>query len=332
LRDVFKIRFINSDVMKIVVLDGYTLNPGDLSWDEIENFGDLIVYDRTSADKVVERCKDAGIILTNKTSITRDMISQLSLLQFISVLATGYNIVDVVAAKEKGIIVSNVPGYGTASVVQLTFSMILEHYNQVSLHSQAARAGDWVNSKDFSFTKTPLHELGDKTIGIIGFGSIGKQVSDLANAFGMQTLAYSRTRSNQGSRPNFKWVELNTLLSESDVITIHCPLTDETKGMINKSTLALMKKTAFLVNTARGPIVNENDLAESLNLGTIAGAAVDVLSKEPPEKDNPLLTAKNCIITPHIAWATVEARERLMQGTIKNVRSFVEGKPVNVVN
>jgi glycerate dehydrogenase len=318
--------------MKIVVLDGYTLNPGDLSWEEIEKFGELVVYERTAAAEVVERCKDAVVILTNKATVTRDMISQLPRLKFISVLATGYNIVDVAAAREKGIIVSNVPGYGTSSVVQLTFSLILEHYNHVSLHSQAVKAGDWVNSKDFSFTKAPLHELHGKTIGIIGFGTIGRQVSDIASAFGMNTLANSRTKSNQGNRSNFKWAGLDSLLSESDIVTIHCPLTDETKGMINKSTLSLMKKTAFLINTARGPIINENDLAEALNKGTIAGAGLDVLSKEPPGKDNALLTAKNCIITPHIAWATVEARARLMQGTIQNLGSFLQGKPVNVVN
>ncbi|HTE25024.1 D-2-hydroxyacid dehydrogenase [Flavitalea sp.] len=318
--------------MKIVALDGYTLNPGDLNWIDIEEFGELTVYERTPAELVVERCKEAVVILTNKTAINKEMIGQLPQLKFISVLATGYNIVDVSAAREKGVVVSNVPGYGTASVVQLTFALMLEHFNQVSLHNQAVKAGDWVNSKDFSFTKTPLHELQGKTIGIIGFGSIGRQVCDVATVFGMHTLAYSRTKTNQGNRINFDWAELDSLLSKSDVITIHCPLTDETKGMINKSTLALMKKTALIVNTARGPIINENDLAEALNQETIGGAALDVLSKEPPEKDNPLLKSKSCIITPHIGWATVEARGRLMNGTVANVKSFIEGKPVNVVN
>ncbi|RYY17392.1 MAG: D-2-hydroxyacid dehydrogenase, partial [Chitinophagaceae bacterium] len=292
---------------------------------------ELTIHDRTSASDVVERCKDAEVILTNKTPVTKDMINQLPSLKFISVLATGYNIVDVVAAREKNIAVSNVPGYGTASVVQLTFAMMLEHYNKVSLHNDAVRSGDWVNSKDFSFTKAPLHELQGKTIGIIGFGSIGRLVCDVATVFGMHTLAYSRTRTSQ-NRINFEWAELETLLSKSDVITIHCPLTDKTKGLINKSTLALMKKSAFLINTARGPIINENDLAEALNQEIIAGAAVDVLSQEPPLPENPLLTANNCIITPHIAWATVEARRRLMNASVENVRSFKEGKAVNVVN
>ena len=318
--------------MKIVVLDGFTLNPGDLSWTDLEELGELTVYDRTPAELVVERCKEAVVILTNKTPVTREMIGQLPQLKFISVLATGFNIVDVIAAKEKGVVVSNIPGYGTASVVQLTFALMLEHFNQVSMHSQAVKAGDWVNSKDFSFTKTPLHELQGKTIGIIGFGSIGRQVCDVATVFGMHTLAYSRTKTNQGNRINFEWAELETLLSKSDVITIHCPLTDETLGMINQSTIALMKKTALIINTARGPIINENDLADALNQGSIGGAALDVLSKEPPVKDNPLLTSKNCIITPHIAWATVEARSRLMQGTVDNVRGFSQGKPINVVN
>ena len=318
--------------MRIVVLDGYTLNPGDLSWAEIEKCGDLTVYERTESDQVVERCRDAEIILTNKTPVSREMIGMLPRLKFISVLATGFNIVDVAAAKEKGIVVSNVPGYGTASVVQLTFSLILEFYNQVSLHGQAVKAGDWVNSKDFSFTKAPLHELEGKTIGIIGFGTIGRQVSDIALAFGMKVLANSRSLTKHGNNSSISAAGLESLLSESDIVTIHCPLTDETKGMINKSTLSLMKKTAILINTARGPIINEGDLAQALNKEALAGAWLDVLSKEPPEKDNPLLSAKNCIITPHIAWATVEARARLLDGTIRNLVSFQQGNPVNVVN
>jgi glycerate dehydrogenase len=265
--------------MKIVVLDGYTLNPGDLKWEELNRLGELQVYERTTAAEVKNRCAQADIVLTNKTPINRETIEQLSQLKYISVLATGYNIVDVTAAKEKGIKVSNVPGYGTDSVVQLTFALILEHMNQVALHSAAVKAGEWSNSKDFMFTRTPLSELSNKTLGIIGFGTIGQQVSEVARAFGMQTIAVSRTKSDQRQRKNFRWVELEELFATADIITLHCPLTEQTKGMINAASLKQMKKTALLINTSRGPLINEQDLADALIQGTVAGAAVDVFRR-----------------------------------------------------
>jgi glycerate dehydrogenase len=318
--------------MNIVILDGYSLNPGDLSWAPFEKSGELKVYDRTSPAEIIERSKNADVLITNKTPINRNTIEQLPALKYIGVLATGYNIVDIVAAKEKGIPVSNVPGYGSASVVQLTFSFILEHFNQLAIHDASVKRGEWVNSKDFSYSKTPLTEIRDKTIGIIGFGSIGQQVSDVATAFGMHTIAYSRTRKDQLARNNFSWVALDELYRQADVISIHCPLTDETKGMINMSALTKMKPTVFIVNTARGPIIVEEDLAKALNDGIIAGAGLDVLSQEPPHKDNPLLSAKNTLITPHIAWATTEARSRLLTIASDNLAAFIEHRPVNIVN
>ncbi|RYF94191.1 MAG: D-2-hydroxyacid dehydrogenase [Chitinophagaceae bacterium] len=318
--------------MKIVVLDGYTLNPGDLDWSGLAALGELVVYERTPVTEIVSRASGAEVIFTNKTIVNAAMISELTALRFIGTLSTGYNIVDTDAAAKHGIVVCNVPGYGSASVVQLTFSLILEHFNQVALHNVAVKAGEWVSSNDFSFTKSPLHEISGKTIGIIGFGAIGQQVADVATAFGMHVIAYSRTRTDQANRKNFRWVDQDKLFKTSDIISIHCPLTEQTRGMINKQTLGLMKPIVFLVNTARGPIINETDLAEALNNNVIAGAGLDVLSTEPPVPDNPLLTARNCIITPHIAWATREARQRLMAITISNLRAYKEGKPVNIVN
>lgn len=318
--------------MKIVVLDGYTLNPGDLSWDALEKLGELTVYERTPADKVVERARDASVVFTNKTPVTGDSIRQLTNLQFIGVLATGYNIVDTAAAKDRSIVVCNVPGYGTASVVQLTFALLLEHCLHVQKHSDAVMEGQWTGAADFCFWNYPLMELAGKTMGIIGFGDIGRQVADVATAFGMQLIGHSRTKSDQSHRKNFKWAELPELLQQSDVVSIHCPLLPETKGLLNKDRLQLMKPSAFLLNTSRGAIIAEQDLADALNNNVIAGAGIDVLSTEPPSKDNPLLHAKNCIITPHIAWATREARARLMQATVDNLTAFAAGKPVNVVN
>jgi glycerate dehydrogenase len=317
--------------MKIVVLDGFTLNPGDLNWDDLQRMGELTVYDRTSADEVVERCREANIVLTNKTSLPGDLINQLPNLQFVSVLATGYNIVDIAAADARGIVVSNVPGYGTASVVQLTFALMLQHFNQVGLHSDAVKQGEWSRSKDFTFSKSPLTELNNKTIGIIGFGTIGKQVSEVAAAFGMHILAYSRTKTDQRHRKNFRWAEQDDLYAASDIISLHCPLTEATRGIINRQTLEKMKSTALLVNTSRGPLIVEEDLARALNNDVIGGAALDVLSQEPPPATNPLLSAKNCIITPHIAWATKEARARLMRATVENITAWLAGSPINVV-
>ena len=318
--------------MKIVILDGYTLNPGDLTWDALKQLGELVVYDRTPADKVVERAEGATVIFTNKTPIGEDALNQLPDLKFIGVLATGYNVINTEVAKAKGIIVANVPGYGTTSVVQLTFALLLELCQHVQRHSDAVREGKWARSADFCFWDFPLIELAGKTLGIIGFGSIGRQVGDVATAFGMKIIGNSRTRTDQSHRANFKWADVPELLQQSDVVSIHCPLFPETKGLINKESLKQMKSSAFLLNTSRGPVIVDEDLADALNNDVIAGAGIDVLSVEPPSKDNPLFTAKNCIITPHIAWATIEARTRLMDITVSNLSAFLQGNPVNVVN
>src|SRR5665647_2255567 len=318
--------------MKIVILDGYTLNPGDLSWDELKKSGDVVIYDRTPADKVAERAAGAEVVFTNKTPINEDALNQLPGLKFIGVLATGYNIINTEVAKAKGIIVANVPGYGTASVVQLTFALLLELCLHVQRHSDAVREGKWTRSADFCFWDYPLMELAGKTLGIIGFGNIGQQVGDVATAFGMKIIGNSRHRTDQSHRPNFKWAEVSELLQQSDVVSIHCPLFPETKGLINKESLKQMKSSAFLLNTSRGPIIVDEDLADALNNDVIAGAGIDVLSVEPPQKDNLLFKAKNCIITPHIAWATKEARSRLIDFTVNNLSAFVQGNPVNVVN
>ena len=318
--------------MTLVVLDGYTLNPGDLSWTALEQLGNLTVYDRTPAESVVERAANADVIFTNKTPLSAEQLAQLPSLKFIGVLATGYNIVDVATAKKNGVTVSNVPGYSTMSVVQLTFALLLELTIHVQRHSDSVRDGKWARSVDFSFWDYPLIELAGKTMGIIGFGSIGEKVADAATAFGMNLMGTKRRRTDQSNRPNFRWVELPELLEQADVVSIHCPLVPETKGLINTANLARMKPSAFLLNTARGPIVVDQDLADALNAGVIAGAGIDVLSAEPPNADNPLFRAKNCLITPHIAWATKEARTRLMAVTVENLAAFLAGKPVNVVS
>lgn len=318
--------------MKIVVLDGYTLNPGDLSWEGVEKLAEVTVYDRTPADQIVERAQEADIIFTNKTPLDEATLNQLPNLKFISVLATGFNIVDVATAKKSGVVVSNVPGYGTASVVQLTFALLLELTQHVQRHSDSVQEGKWASSIDWCYWNYPLVELSGKTMGILGFGRIGEQVADVATAFGMNIIGSKRHRTDQSHRKNFKWAEIPELLAESDVVSIHCPLLPETQGLINKENLALMKPSAFLLNTSRGPIIVDQDLADALNNGVIAGAGIDVLSKEPPLADNPLFTAKNCLITPHIAWATTEARARLMAITVDNLAAFINGNPVNVVN
>jgi glycerate dehydrogenase len=318
--------------MKIVVIEGYSLNPGDLSWAGLEALGELTVYDRSLQDQIVERCKDAEMVFTNKEPLGRDIMAQLPGLKFIGVLATGYNCVDVAAAKELGIVVSNVPGYGTNSVVQLTFALLLELTLHVQDHSHAVKNGDWSRSPDFCFWNYPLIELAGKTMGIIGFGDIGKKVADVASAFGMKIIAHSRTRTDQTHRINFRWAPLEELLEQGDVVSLHCPLTPETTGLINKENLKRMKPSAFLLNTSRGPLVIDQDLADALHHDVIAGAGIDVLSKEPPLQGNPLFTAKNCIITPHIAWATKEARVRLMDIVANNAKAYVSGAPVNVVS
>ena len=318
--------------MNIVILDGYALNPGDLSWKGLEKFGEITIHDRTSPEDLVKRARHANIILTNKVPITKEQIQQLPHLKLIAVTATGYNIIDIGAASDNGISVSNIPGYSTASVAQLTFALLLELSLRVQRHSDAVKEGRWTNSKDFSFWDYPLVELSGKTIGIIGFGATGQAVADIANAFGMKVIANTRTKQDQSHRKNFEWKDVPELLKESDIVSIHCPLTPETEGLINAASLATMKKSAYLINTARGPIIEENDLASALNNDVIAGAGIDVLSQEPPKADNPLLKAKNCIITPHIAWASFEARTRLMQILEDNISAFIKNEPVNIVN
>lgn len=318
--------------MKIVVLDGYTLNPGDLSWERLLSLGEVELYDRTPAGKIIERSIEAEILITNKTSLPAETINSLPKLKYIGVLATGYNVVDTSAAKSRGIIVTNVPSYSTMSVAQLVFALILELCHHVQRHSDSVHEGKWAESADFSYWNYPLIELSGKTLGIIGFGNIGKKVADIATVFEMNIIAASRNHIEQPDRKNFRWFEINELLEQSDFVSLHCPLTPETKGLINAANLGRMKSSAFLINTSRGPVVVEQDLADALNNGSIAGAGIDVLSLEPPSKNNPLLRAKNCIITPHFAWATKEARVRLMDIAVNNVDAFLSGKPMNVVN
>lgn len=316
--------------MKIVILDGYTLNPGDLSWDEIRKLGECTVYDRTPPEKILERASKAAAIFTNKVVIGRDIIKQLPDLKFVGVLATGYNVVDLQAAAEAGILVANIPAYSTASVAQMVFSHILNIAQNVSKHAKSVKDGDWTNSIDFTYHLTPQTELAGKTLGIIGFGQIGQAVARVGLAFGMKILF--QNRSKKETNADFRQVDLDTLLVESDFISLNCPLTDENAGFINKSTIGKMKKSAILINTGRGALINEKDLADALNSGRIAGAGLDVLSTEPPKAENPLLTAKNCYITPHIAWATKEARQRLMQIAAQNLKAFINETPQNIVN
>ncbi len=318
--------------MKIVVLDGYTLNPGDLTWDGMKKLGDVTLYEWTPDDLIVERSKGADIILTNKTPMDEITLSQLPELKYIGVLATGYNIIDTEAAKLQRIIVTNIPTYGTGSVAQMTFALILELCLHVQDHSNAVHKGDWAKSRDFCFWNYPLIELADKTIGIIGFGRIGQMVADIATVFGMKVIGHDSHKSDQSHRKNFQWAELDEIFEKSDVVSLHCPLFPSTKGIINKDNLKKMKKSSFLINTSRGPLIVDEDLADALNNGVIEGAALDVLSVEPPKDDNPLLTAQNCIITPHISWATKEARTRLMDIAVDNLRCFLEGIDINVVN
>lgn len=308
--------------MKIVILDGYCLNPGDLSWDPLRAVAPLEVYDRTSDSEVVARAAGADMLLVNKAQIPAATIARLPDLKYIGVLATGYNIVDVAAAKARGVVVTNIPTYGTASVAQFAFALLLELCHHVGAHGDAVRQGEWSRSADWSFWKFPLVELAGKTMGIVGLGRIGRQTAAIAQAFGMQVIAHD---------PYMESLPLDRVLSESDVVSLHCPLTPENKGMIDGARLAGMKPTAFLLNTSRGPLVVDQDLADALNAGVIAGAGLDVLSLEPPPEGNPLLRARNCIVTPHIAWATKEARTRLLAIAVENVRAFLEGRPQNEV-
>lgn len=315
--------------MQIVILDGFTENPGDLSWEGFEKLGEVTVYDRTPTELIAERIGNAEVVITNKTPITKELLEQCLGIKYIGVLATGYNVVDVVAAKEKGIPVCNIPTYGTQAVAQYTFALLLEICHRVAHHSKAVYQGRWETNEDFCFWDYPLIELKDKTMGLIGFGRIGQEVAKIAFAFGMKVIAYDK---NKAETDLAEYVDLDMLLAESDVISLHCPLFAETEGIINKNTIAKMKDGVILLNDSRGPLIVEQDLADALNSGKVYAAAVDVVSTEPIYGDNPLLKAKNCFITPHIAWAPKESRQRLMNIAVDNLRAFINGKPINVVN
>lgn len=316
--------------MKIVVLDGYAANPGDLSWDELKALGECTIYERTSPEEILERAAGAEILLTNKVVLNAETIAALMELKYIGVLATGYNIVDVTAAKERGIIVTNIPAYSTASVAQMVFAHILNIAQRVQHYTDEVRAERWSNSPDFCFWDTPLIELRGKKIGIIGLGHTGYNTARIAIGFGMEVYAYT-SKSPFQLPPEIKKMELDEIFSTCDIVSLHCPLTDATRELVNAGRLKLMKPNAILINTGRGPLINEQDLADALNNGTIFAAGLDVLTQEPPRADNPLLTAKNCYITPHIAWASIAARERLMQIMLENVKAYLSGKPVNNV-
>lgn len=319
-------------MMKIVILDAYTTNPGDLSWDWLSEFGDYSIYDSTRPDQVLERAKDCEIVFTNKTELGSALLSGLPKLKYIGLLSTGYNIVDIKYAAEHGISVTNIPSYSKAAVAQMTFAHILELCNQVGLHSTAVKSSEWSSNKDFCFWKTPLVELYKKTIGIVGFGKIGQAVADIAQAMEMNVLAYTPRKSNQAQRRNFDFAELDDLLRCSDIVSMHCPLTPTTQNMANADFFSKMKSSAFFINTSRGGVVDETALALALANGVIAGAGLDVLSAEPPKSDNPLLKSKNCFITPHIAWAGFETRKRLVKIAQENLRAYLNGAPVNVVS
>ena len=314
---------------KIVVLDGYALNPGDLSWKVLDELGECVIYDRTPPELVIERASGAEYILINKIVMSREVMSQLPDLKYIGVLATGYNVVDIAAAAEMNITVTNVPEYGTTSVAQMVFAHILNLTQHIGAHSTAVKSGKWSTCPDFCFWDFPLIELQGKTLGIVGYGRIGRATALIAQAFGMDVIVHTRHPSNE---IGVEFVALNDLFEWSDFISLHCPLTNDNEKFVNKEILSLMKPTACLINTGRGQLINEADLAEALNNGTIAGAGLDVLSVEPPDASNPLLSAKNCYITPHIAWATKAARERLMDTAVSNLKAFTSGSPQNVVS
>lgn len=317
--------------MKIVVLDGFTENPGDLSWAALAALGELTVYDRTPADKVVERIGDAAIVYTNKTPVTRETMDACPQIKFIGVLATGYNVVDYVSAKEKGIPVTNIPSYGTASVGQFAIALLLEICHHIGHHNKAVHEGRWENNDDWCFWDYPLIELEGKTMGIIGFGRIGQATGRTAKALGMKVIVYD-SFENEAARKIGEYVDLDTLLKDSDIIALHCPLFPETAGIINRDSIAKMKDGVIILNNSRGPLIIEQDLADALNSGKVYAAGLDVVSTEPIQGDNPLLKAKNCIITPHISWAPKESRQRLMDIAVDNLVQFLKGYPVNAVN
>ena len=320
--------------MKIVVLDGYTENPGDLSWEELKKIGQVTIYDRTALhdeDEVIKRIGDAEMVYTNKTPITKKVIDACPKMKFISMLATGYNVVDYQYAREKGIPVTNVPAYGTASVSQYSIALLLEICHHIGHHSDSVHAGNWAKCIDWCYWDYPLIELDGKTIGIIGFGRIGQKEGRIAKALGMKVLAYD-VYPNTSGKEIAEYVDLDTLLAKSDVITLHCNLTPENTAFINKASIAKMKDGVIILNNSRGPLIVEQDLAEALNSGKVAAAGVDVVSTEPIKGDNPLLKAKNCLITPHMSWAPKESRQRIMDMSVENVKAYLAGKPVNVVN
>lgn len=318
--------------MKLVILDAYTENPGDLSWKWLSDVVDEYeIYDITPPEKIIERCKGAEIIVTNKTIITKEIIQALDSLKFISTLSTGYNTIDLEETNKRGIIVSNIPAYSTDGVAQLVFALLLEMTNHTALHNSSVKKGEWCESEHFCYWKAPIAELAHKVFGIIGFGKIGSAVANIANAFGMKVLAFSPNTRSYNGFGQVEFTDMETLIKESDVISLHCPLTKETTELVDINFLEKMKSTAYLINTSRGPVVNEKDLKKALDEGIIAGAGVDVLSTEPPSKDNPLLYCEKCLITPHIAWASLEARTRLMNIFRSNIEGFVKGEYVNVV-
>lgn len=317
--------------MNIVVLDGYAANPGDLSWDVFRQFGHLTVYPRTSADEVFDRAKDADIILTNKVLFPAEVLKQLSRLKYLGILATGFNTVDIDFARKQGVLVANIPAYSTDSVAQLVFAHLLNVCNRVDHYAEATRKGRWNSNPDFCYWDTPLTELAGKSFGIYGLGTIGRRVATIAQAFGMNVIA-TTSKSADALPDGIKKVSFAELLSESDVLSLHCPLTKETQRIINADTLSQMKPTAILINTARGPVVDEKAIAAALQTGNLRAYVSDVMEQEPPSADNPLLPLNNAFLSPHIAWATIEARQRLMQIAVENVRAFVEGHPQNIVN
>lgn len=316
--------------MKIVVLDGFAMNPGDLSWKALSQLGDTEIYERSSLEETEKRIADADIVLTNKSVLSEKLINSAPNLKYIGVMATGYNIVDITAAHARNIIVTNVPSYSSASVAQLTFAFILELTNHTALYAKSVSNGDWVKSKDFNYHLKPIMELQDKTLGIIGFGQIGKAVAKIAIAFGMKVIA-SHKHPERDRMDGVKFVDEKACFKDADIVSLHCPLNEKNAQFVNKELLRTMKATSFFINTSRGGLINERDLAETLNEAVIAGAALDVLSTEPPKADNPLLQAKNCIINPHVAWATFESRSRLMNVVVNNVQAFLEGRPENVI-
>ena len=317
--------------MKIVVLDGYTLNPGDLSWDALEALGETTIHEYSAADEVVSNAQGADIIMPNKAVISREVIEQLPDLKYIGVQATGFNVIDLEAASEKKIVVTNIPTYGTPSVGQMVFAHLLNLTQRVAHHAETVKEGRWTSCRDFCYWDFPLTELMGLTMGIVGYGRIGQRTGDIARAFGMKVLAHDEY-IKPADFPNAEFVSVDEIFKRSDAISLHCPLTPETDKLANAERLALMKPTAYLINTSRGPLVDDQALADALNAGTLAGAGLDVLSVEPPPMDNPLITAKNCFITPHIAWATRSARSRLLNTLVENAKAWIDGKPQNVVN